>query len=86
MMKKLFVAMLIVMFVFPSFAFAAFENKTQEQIAKELVEFYNETKGNTLSAYAIEGLLLRFNKIFRDNVVMPPMPKPKDIPDDVSDK
>jgi len=82
-MKKLFVMMVISIFVFSGIAVASFENKTQEEVSKQLIDFYNETKDNKLSGYAIEGLLLRINNIFRSNVVIPPK---KDIKDDAINK
>ena len=77
-MKKILVMTLIVVFTFTGLAFADFENKTQEQVTKQLIDFYNETKENKLSGYAMEGLMMRINKIFSDNIVIP---KPKEIKD-----
>ncbi len=70
-MKKILVMTLIGVFTFTGFAYAAFEHKTQEQVTKEIVNFYNETKGDKLSTYSIEGLFLRINKIFMENIMIP---------------
>ena len=84
-MKKILVMMVISIFVFSGIAVASFENKTQEEVSKQLIDFYNETKDNKLSGYAIEGLLLRINNIFRNNIVIPQPPK-KDVKDDAINK
>ena len=84
-MKKILAMMVISVFVFSGIAVASFENKTQEEVSKQLIDFYNETKDNKLSGYAIEGLLLRINNIFRNNIVMPQPPK-EDVKDDAINK
>jgi len=62
---------------------AEFKMETQTAVNEVLKQFYEAERGNRLTSYSMDGLIVRLNQIFRINIIIPKPPEKKAAPPEV---